>query len=81
MLIDDDAAGLGWFVDPTPLLDEEFGSGGSARPGTAAAAGVDLLTVLAHELGHVLGRPDLDVWSHPDDVMAEELGRGVRRTP
>ena len=27
ILIDDDAAGYGWFVDPTPHQDEEFAIG------------------------------------------------------
>ena len=36
---------------------------------------MDLLTVVMHELGHVLG------YDHDDDgVMAETLAAGVRRT-
>jgi hypothetical protein len=37
---------------------------------------MDLLTVLAHELGHVIGRGDLDPHAH--DIMAGELAPGVR---
>ncbi len=57
--VDDDAAGFGWFVDPTPSADEEFRihAGGvlDATPASPAYGRFDLLTALAHELGHVLG--------------------------
>jgi hypothetical protein len=72
--IDDDAAGNGWFVDLTPAEDSEF----PALPGSAAYGRMDLLTVVAHELGHTLG---LD---HDDDtasLMAASLPAGVRRLP
>src|SRR5262249_18006446 len=42
---------------------------------------MDLLTVVMHELGHVLGRDDLPVASHPHDLMAENIPTGVRRVP
>ena len=77
--IDDDANGLGWFVDPTSSRDEEF-NGGTARRGEAAKE-VDLLTVVAHELGHVLGGLSLDNAVVGNDIMAAELGAGMRRTP
>src|SRR5262249_26519375 len=51
--LDTDAAGEGWFIDPTPLQDEEFTPGADgglrARPGSAADGRVDLLTVMMHE--------------------------------
>jgi hypothetical protein len=83
--IDAGAAGYGWFVDPTPLRDEEFhvGAAGSpltALPGTAAAGRMDLLTVVLHEMGHLAGRPDLDAGAHPGDLMADTLAPGTRRT-
>jgi hypothetical protein len=71
--LDDDGAGRGWFVDPTPGEDVEFGRGG--------AAGYDLLTVAMHELGHVLGLDDLDPAAAPDDLMAATLPTGARRLP
>jgi hypothetical protein len=41
--------------------------------------GFDLTTVLAHEFGHLLGRPDLD--RIVDDLMAAELAPGTVRLP
>ena len=59
--LDSTAAGLGWFVDPT---SEDF----------RGAAQIDLLTVLLHEIGHVLG------FDHDSGlaVMSETLAAGER---
>jgi hypothetical protein len=46
----------------------------NARPATSAVNRVDLLTVVLHELGHVLGHEHAD-----EGVMAETLPVGVRR--
>ncbi|WP_406699029.1 tandem-95 repeat protein [Singulisphaera sp. Ch08] len=73
--IDRDAAGYGWFVDPTPDSDSEFTTG-VAGP---AAALIDLLSVLEHEFGHLLGFGHSD-HAGLDDLMAEALRPGVRRT-
>ena len=70
--IDSDAAGHGWFIDVTPLNNVEF-AGGPIDP--AAKDKVDLLSVVAHEIGHALGF-DHD---NGDDVMSESLGLGTRR--
>ena len=81
LAVDVNAAGWGWFVDGTPEDDEEFlrGLDGDlfALDGGPAAGQVDLLTVLAHELGHVrgLGHDHQD----PQAVMAPTLPVGVRR--
>ena len=49
--LDADAAGWGWFVDPTPGDDSEF-----TTPGDQGEQGrIDLLTALMHEIGHLLG--------------------------
>src|SRR5262249_8980647 len=72
--IDRNAAGRGWFVDSTPGDDEEFGG---LDPNIYYS--VDLLTVVSHELGHVLGLEDLDVLGHEADIMAETLATGQRR--
>jgi hypothetical protein len=79
-----DAAGYGWFVDTTPLRDEEFrtaapGSPLVAGPGSPAAGKMDLLTVVLHEMGHLAGRPDVGASGHSDDLMAEALAPGTRR--
>jgi hypothetical protein len=79
--LDATAAGYGWFVDPTPNQDEEFAAGLSGEEqglaGSAAAGRMDLLTVVEHELGHVLGLDDLSASS--GDIMDASLGVGVRR--
>jgi hypothetical protein len=75
--VDVTAAGYGWFVDPTPADDSEFGLGMAGSP---AAGRMDLLTVVMHELGHVIGlesRYDGD----PSDLMYVYLGTGTRRLP
>jgi hypothetical protein len=59
-----DAAGYGWWVDPTQ---------------SPAANRVDLLTVVSHELGHILGIGEDD--SVAGDLMNANLSLGVRRTP
>jgi hypothetical protein len=72
--IDHNAAGVGWFIDPTPADDHEF----PAAADSPAYGRVDLLTVLAHELGHLLGFKHSDA---ADSVMAETLAAGIRRVP
>jgi hypothetical protein len=59
--IDVNAAGFGWYVDPTPRDDMEFAprTGAAefvAPPASPAYNRVDLLTAVMHELGHILGR-------------------------
>jgi hypothetical protein len=78
-----DAAGWGWYVDPTPAQNEEFGVAGPdglhAQPGSPASGKMDLLTAVEHEFGHELGRPDLDPATNPGAVMDGTLPLGVRR--
>ena len=79
--LDTNAAGNGWFVDATPALNEEFAAGVAqvrydAPAGSPAAGRVDLLTVLAHELGHLIGQ------GHDDHgVMGAALAVGTRLLP
>ncbi len=85
ILVDADATGYGWFVDPTPELDEEyaFDEGRQrwvARDGSPAEGRIDLLTVLMHELGHVNGVGHADSNGSFGDVMQPDLGAGIRRT-
>ena len=82
ILIDLDAAGYGWFVDGTPSNDVEFGQKLSdlekAALATSPAFGrMDLLTVVMHELGHVLGFGDLD--PNAGALMSGNLEAGTRR--
>ena len=69
--LDDNAAGWGWFVDATPGDDSEF-----TTPGNQGEQHrMDLLTVLEHELGHLL-----DQHHDAGGVMTETLATGVRQT-
>jgi hypothetical protein len=74
LLVDDNAAGRGWFVDSTPWDDEEFRTRGDSK----ATVSYDLLTVVMHELGHHLGLPDLHE-SLGDQLMSPLLSPGERR--
>jgi hypothetical protein len=85
VVLSPDAAGYGWFVDATPLRDEEFqpGAAGSplvALPGSHATGRMDLLTTVLHEMGHLAGLPDRDAGASGADLMADALAPGVRRT-
>jgi hypothetical protein len=78
--LDSTAAGRGWFVDSTPLDNSEFTR--RLRTGELLAMAsspahdrIDALTVVMHELGHVLGFDD----ASGEGVMAEVLSDGVRR--
>ena len=67
-----DPAGWSCFVDPTPHSDSEF----STRGNQGGEHRMDLLTVLEHELGHILG------FDHDETgVMDDTLAAGSRRTP
>ena len=74
------AAGWGWFIDPTPSDDSEFprptANGLAATPASPAYGEMDLLTVVMHELGHVLGYPDTS-----SGLMSEFLLAGTRLAP
>ncbi|MBQ0800895.1 MAG: LEPR-XLL domain-containing protein, partial [Sulfitobacter litoralis] len=53
--VDGDAAGAGWFIDTTAEANTEYTTlNGYAleAEGNAAAEGIDLLTVMLHEIGH-----------------------------
>jgi hypothetical protein len=88
IVIDTDAAGHGWFVDPTPFDNFEFlhavnaaGTDLFTAPSNAAAGHLDLLTTVTHELGHVLGLPDSTSSTDANDLMYINLVGGERRLP
>ncbi|MDR0577728.1 MAG: matrixin family metalloprotease, partial [Candidatus Accumulibacter sp.] len=81
--LDEDAAGHGWFIDYTPYLNEEWLPTSNpcewqAKPGSDAEGKMDLLSVLLHEYGHVLG---LEHTADAHDFMSTTLQPGVRRLP
>ncbi len=69
--------GLGSFVTPTIWLDDNGANAGwslDAVPHDGAPQfGISPLAVITHELGHVLGLPDLDGPRHGSHVMASAL--------
>ena len=79
--LDDDAAGLDWFIDQTESLDEEFAmTDGLLEALTEEAMeGIDLLTVIMHEQGHILGLADVYAASEIDGIMHGGFDEGQRR--
>ncbi len=81
--INQTAAGYNWYVNASARSSQAFSLAGTgtdrlAGPGSPAAGRVDLLTVLEHELGHVIGLADNN---QAGDLMDTTLGLGVRRAP
>jgi Bacterial Ig domain/Calx-beta domain len=78
--IDENAAGHGWYTG---------GVNGGPVSGRMASgellidtnSRVDLLTVVTHELGHVLGFASINAAVNPNDWMTATLPAGVRRLP
>ncbi|MGX9354809.1 putative Ig domain-containing protein [Roseobacteraceae bacterium S113] len=84
--LDADAAGHGWFVDQTPRDQSEFIAGAfdhtfRAELGSDAEGGMDLLTVLLHEMGNAMGLSDLLDPTGDGFVMTPVLSTGLRRLP
>ena len=82
VVLDSNAAGWGWFVDPTPQDNSEFPivlSSGvyAATPGSPAYGHMDLLTTLVHEFGNAMGFAE----DQGQDVAGATLQAGVRRIP
>lgn len=82
IVIDVNAAGLGWFIDTTPNTDEEYArdKNGVYRAIAPRAVGkVDLLTVLTHELAHQIGFEDVAPEAQGNSLMTATVPTGVRR--
>lgn len=79
MTTDNTAVGFGWYVDLSPLSDDEFAA--KVSLGERQSSGMtrmDLLTAVMHELGHILGLPDKD---EGESIMRGTLAEGTRRVP
>ena len=82
--LDTNAAGWGWYIDPTPLdnTDDYLPTADpniwKAKPGSGAEGKMDMLSVLLHEYGHILG---LQHSADPRNFMATTLQPGERRLP
>jgi Bacterial Ig domain/Bacterial cadherin-like domain len=81
--LDASGAGWGWFVDSTPMDQAEFDAGASATSFTSSTSSpatgkLDLLTVLIHELGHIVSLPST---ATANDVMSQYLAPSQRRLP
>ncbi len=68
ILIDGNAAGYGWFVDETPMDDVEF---------DGQVDGMDLLSAVMHEMGHVFGLEGHA--GDSEDLMSASLSEGERQ--
>ncbi|MDR3157661.1 MAG: matrixin family metalloprotease, partial [Zoogloeaceae bacterium] len=77
--LDASGAGWGWFVDDTLENSSEFilpesATSFRALSGSPAHDKIDLLTVMIHELGHVLGLPSV---SASGGIMSQYLSPGL----
>src|SRR5262249_4189843 len=86
IVVDATAAGWGWFVDVTPLDDAEFAGRLAPAELGATASGpasgrMALLTVVMHELGHIVGGDDLPTSDNAHALRTVDLAAGVRRLP
>ena len=83
--LDIDAAGYGWFVDTTPTLSGEITVAGYQELLETADGlvdgSVDLLSVILHEMGHLLGFDDIDLTGNPHHILANTLEPGTHRIP
>ncbi len=71
LVLDVDANGGGWFMDPTPFENSEFDTllGSSAAIATTGPASMttDMFSVVLHEVGHQMGiksDEDLAIWQN-----------------
>jgi hypothetical protein len=83
IILDSYGAGVGWFIDATPLDNTEFAVSSNphafrALPGSPAASKYDLLTVMLHEIGHLLGfqASNLGFLAHPGTLTGSTIVMG-----
>ena len=84
--LDVNAGGVRWFVDPTPLDNSEFPIAAGpnsflATSGSPAVERFDLLTVVLHELGHLIGQDHFEFQRRSRQCDEREPGRWCRRVP
>ena len=83
--IDRDAAGWGWFIDSSPMDDEEFLIMANdvlrAKSKNRAIGRMDLLTAIMHELGHLTGLQDETLDDGMANLMNESLAADLRKLP
>ncbi|MDF1813217.1 MAG: autotransporter-associated beta strand repeat-containing protein, partial [Verrucomicrobiales bacterium] len=83
--LDWNAAGSDWFIDETPFDDEEFEFAVSSTvfrdTDGEAQYGMDLLSVMMHEMGHVLGLEDVYASQQNQNLMFGGFTEGERRLP
>jgi hypothetical protein len=82
--IDGSAAERGWYVTAIPADTNALQPAGGqfqALPGSPAFGHVDLLTVVSHELGHLLGLEDMPAGNAAGNLMADALPDGIERLP
>jgi VCBS repeat-containing protein/autotransporter-associated beta strand protein len=77
--IDVDAASLGWFIDATPFDHSEFELSAQGTYSATASMGVDLLSIVMHEQGHLLGLDDVYDAEQENDLMFGVFTAGERR--
>jgi PKD repeat protein len=75
--LDGDLLGMASEVNVVWIDKDAAGAGWSVTD-AGSFAGFDLLSVVSHELGHMLGLDDV---GDASDVMGEDLSPGVRRLP
>ena len=78
LVLDRTADGFGWFVDATPGDNSEFSLVGGVLTANALSGAygrMDMLSAIAHELGHAMGL------GHGSGVMSETLLPGQRVLP
>jgi hypothetical protein len=74
--LDPTAAGFGWYTGVSGAFD----ANGVALAGGPAAGHMDLLTVVLHEIGHIVGLPDGCACGPYSELMQATLPAGLRRS-